>query len=497
MISVSEKAPAGESNDAVAAAEGSVRAERAPGVVQRSTVKTVHAEVLNASMMHGTSLIAKLVPSENHPDFERLMLEPLHDARTRAHGANRGTCSQYATDHTQRDGQWLLKHAKAAAPAVYGKFGPYMAAIVNDIPHITRALQEGLYAYHLDAGTVKLLISDTISRLLHPEAALTAYDMLLLQRANALSFSTPVVETPSPTAEEAAKLRSYVDDADAGTPLDTILGVYMERIIASGSLSAVPRVAVGICRHYIVAGLAQALPWKELMCERRREAVVDMAVAAFHLDKAYVAGWVGAPTPPRLIINRFISTVMGGDAEFQLPLKNHLDAVHLCAELGNIAGFYHVERSLSKAGGEQLAADIEHLMAGGIPERRETRAQAALRRSAAAAHRRITTTDLAHVSTMQAHNAVGAGVTNTEKFCTALQRLVNPGNVRLGTGEHLLAHRLVGALAASMVQRASTHGTTAAERVSLCLGPLGRSLHRRGFRAQFLRHAGCVVGALA
>jgi hypothetical protein len=482
VISVSEKAPDGESNDAVAAAAGSVRAEREPGFARRATVRTVHAEVLNVCVLHGTSLIGRLVPSENRNDFDRLMLNPIHKERLRAHGANRGTCSHYATDHTNRDGQWLLKRAAKTNPAVYDKFGAYMAAFVQDLPHITRNLQEALHTYHIDAGTVKLLLSDAISRLLHPEPALTAFDVLLLQTAGALTVPMARVEAPSPTAAEVATLRGYVDAVDAEKPpedVDTILGVYLERIVASGSLSTVPKVATNIFRRYIAAGLVQALPWGELVCVRRRDEFVEMAVTAFELDAAYVAAWVGAPTPPRLILNRFISSVMAGDTASHVPLRNHLDAAHLCAELGNIAAFYTVERALTKAGGDQLAAEIEHIL-GGNPERRETRADAAHRGATAEARRRITVADIARLVAMQAAPTSQAGVTNTTKFDTALQRLINPGNAGKGVGEFLLAHRLVGALAASMVQRASTHGTTAPERVGFVRRPFRPPHHWGG-----------------
>jgi hypothetical protein len=462
VISVSEKAPDSAPVDAIGQSVGSMRTERQQGVPRRGTTRTLTTEVLNVTVLHGTPEgYGRLVRSENHQDYKEKYLKPLHAERTHVHGPNRGTCASYSTDHQNRDGQMFYETAKEAAPAVEATFGHYMAAFVCDLPHIRRALQEALYAYHLDAGTAKLLLGDCISRFLHETPELTPVDVFRLHRMDKAPWDTSAVTTPVLGEETKTSLLSHVIDVDC-PKADRTLGVYMERIMTSGSLTSVPPVAVGIFKKYIKDGLVEALPWSELMCVAARDEVLDYAVTAFALDKDYVYGWVGDVAPPRLLLNRFISTVMG-NAEHEVPMHNHLDIAHMVAELGNIAAWGCVERAMTKESANQLKTDIEVLM-GDASACPATRSQTVSRIRAAARRYQISKKNYTDVEAMQASS--GGGVTSTEKFKTAVQRLVCPGNVKKGTGGHLLAHRLIGAAASAMVRLLSVHGTIGVEQLN-------------------------------
>jgi hypothetical protein len=305
------------------------------------------------------------------------------------------------------------------------------------------------------------LLGDCISRFLHETPELTPVDVFRLQRMDKAPWDTSAVTTPVLGEETKTSLLSHVIDVDC-PKADRTLGVYMERIMTSGSLTSVPPVAVGIFKKYIKDGLVEALPWSELMCVAARDEVLDYAVTAFALDKDYVYGWVGDVAPPRLLLNRFISTVMG-NAEHEVPMHNHLDIAHMVAELGNIAAWGCVERAMTKESANQLKTDIEVLM-GDASACPATRSQTVSRIRAAARRYQISKKNYTDVEAMQASS--GGGVTSTEKFKTAVQRLVCPGNVKKGTGGHLLAHRLIGAAASAMVRLLSVHGTIGVEQLN-------------------------------
>jgi hypothetical protein len=420
VISATEKAPDSESADAIGQSVGSMQTERQPDVARHGTTRTLTVELLNVTLLHGTpDGPGRLTPSENHDDFKTKYLNPLHTERTHVHGPNRGTCASYCTDHQNRDGQMYYEKAKEAAPALDAIFGHYMAAFVCDIPHLKRALQEALYAYHLDAGTAKLLLGDCVSRFLHEAPELTPIDIFRLQRMGEALWDTSTIAPPILGEETKADLLRHVADVEC-PKVDRTLGVYMERVMTSGSLASVPPVAVGIFKKYIKDGLVEALPWRELMCTAARDEVLDHAVTAFALDKKYVYGWVGDVAPPRLLLNRFISTVMG-NAEHEVPMRNHLDIAHMVAELGNIVAWGCVERAMTKESANQLKTDIEALM-GDTSARHETRSQTASRIEAAARRYQVAKTHYTDVEAMQASSV--RGVTSTLKFKTAVRRLV-------------------------------------------------------------------------
>ena len=118
---------------------------------------------------------------------------------------------------------------------------------------------------------------------------------------------------------------------------------------------------------------------------------------------------------------------------------------------------------MTKECANQLKTDIEVLM-GDASACPATRSQTVSRIRAAARRYQISKKNYTDVEAMQASS--GGGVTSTEKFKTAVQRLVCPGNVKKGTGGHLLAHRLIGAAASAMVRLLSVHGTIGVEQLN-------------------------------
>ena len=317
-----------------AAVAGNLKSTKQQG--RRRAGKITHFEYVELVATLGSSGIpagpVKYIPSEANHYIEEALLKPLSANRAAAHGVSNAAAAVMSTDDPRGQGQWLAKLQHDASPAVFEEYGDWMTAIVADLPHGWRKLLEPLLDKHMDAGSVKMTITDTVSRFLWPPPGFGPLDMLHRGK----------IEAPTLPADAIAELQSNIatEVMGSGAPTltteidgyawtDLALAVYAERIVRTGSLGGIPAMVVAHFRTVATDGLAAALPWSCCVDVAVFDEIVGYAITAFHLDDTKARKLAGKPSPPRLVLQKFAILVLEPGAELP-PMKNHVD-IFSCA----------------------------------------------------------------------------------------------------------------------------------------------------------------------